>query len=71
MIKTNLLEGYRSHRELSLEIEQQLPLFIAARCVLGALWLAGRSATNPAVRQVASEWIQVNAKKVQNILTLT
>lgn len=68
VIKTNLLEGYRSHKELSLEIEKQLPLFIAARCVLGALWLAGRSATNPAVRQVTSQRIQVNARKVKDIL---
>jgi hypothetical protein len=37
-IKANLLAGYRSHRELSIEIETQLPLFIAARCILAVLW---------------------------------
>ncbi|KOP24254.1 hypothetical protein AMR41_21935 [Hapalosiphon sp. MRB220] len=67
-IKTNLLAGYRSHRELSIEIETQLPLFIAARFILGVLWLVGRAKTNLAVREDTAEWTQMYIRKVQDIL---
>lgn len=66
-IEANLLQGYRSIRELSVEIENQLSLFMAARYILLALYLAGKS-QEESIKQTALEYIPSYVAKLKDII---
>ena len=66
-IKTKLLQGYRKIAELSIEIENQLPLFIAARYIFIALYLAGKS-EEESIKQTALEYIPSYIEKLKDII---
>jgi Ser/Thr protein kinase RdoA (MazF antagonist) len=66
-IKSNLFKGYRTIKELSVEIENQLSLFIAARYILLALFLAGKS-EQESIKQTALEYIPSYVAKLKDII---
>jgi len=68
-IETNLLQGYRSIRKLSIDIENQLSLFMAARYICVALFLAGKSEQELTFKQTALESIPSYVAKLKNIVT--
>lgn len=67
-IKTNLLQGYRTIRKLSVEIENQLSLFIAARYICLAVYLAGKSEKESTLKQTALEYIPSYVAKLKDII---
>ena len=68
-IKTNLIKGYRTNREFSIEIENKLSLFIAARYICIALFLAGKSEQEATIKQTASKYIPSYLNKLKNVIT--
>ncbi|NJL79808.1 MAG: phosphotransferase [Richelia sp. SL_2_1] len=68
-IKTNLFQGYRTIKEISVDMENQISLFIAARYVFIALYLAGKSQTESTFKQTALERIPLYIEKVKDIIT--
>ena len=68
VIKANLFQGYRSIRELSIEIENKLSLFMAARYICVALFLAGKSEQEATLKQTALEYIPSYVAKLKNVI---
>ncbi|WP_414622156.1 phosphotransferase enzyme family protein [Calothrix sp. CCY 0018] len=66
-IKTSLIKGYRSIKELSIEIENKLSLFMAARYICLALFLAGKS-EEESIKQTALEYIPSYVAKLKDII---
>jgi Ser/Thr protein kinase RdoA (MazF antagonist) len=66
-IKANLLQGYRSIREFSIDLENKLFLFIAARYIFIALYLAGKS-EQESIKQTALEYIPSYVAKLKDII---
>ncbi|MEA5598729.1 hypothetical protein [Rivularia sp. UHCC 0363] len=66
-IKINLLQGYRTIKELSVEMENQLSLFMVARCIFLALYLAGKS-EQESIKQTALERIPLYIEKLKDII---
>jgi|GEM_PF-7100616 len=68
-IKTNLFQGYRTIKEISVDIENKILLFIAARYIFIALYLAGKSQTESTFKQAALERIPLYIEKLKDIIT--
>ncbi len=66
-IKSNLFKGYRTIKELSVEIENKISLFMAARYILLALFLAGKS-EQESIKQTALKYIPSYLAKLKNII---
>ncbi|MDY6900457.1 MAG: phosphotransferase [Cyanobacteriota bacterium] len=67
-IKTNLIQGYRTIRKFSDEIENKLLLFIAARYICIALFLAGKSEQESGFKETASKYIPFYIAKLKDII---
>ncbi len=67
-IKSNLLKGYRTIKELPVEIENKLSLFMAARYICLALFLAGKSEKEATLKQTALEYIPSYLAKLKDII---
>ncbi len=67
-IKQNLFQGYRTIRKFSVEIENQISLFMAARYICIALFLAGKSEQESAFMQTALEYIPSYLAKLKDII---
>ncbi|MBV6622912.1 MAG: phosphotransferase [Rivularia sp. (in: Bacteria)] len=67
-IKANLLQGYRSIRKISIEIENQLSLFMAARYICLALFLAGKFQQESGFKETALKYIPSYVAKLKDII---
>lgn len=68
-IKTNLLQGYRTIKQLSVEIENQISLFMAVRYIFVLLYLAGKSEQEATIKRTASSLIPSYLEKLKDIIT--
>ena len=66
--KSAIFEGYRSVKEISVEIESQLPLFIAARYLFLVLYLTGKSWEERFLQLTASKYIPIYIDKTKKIV---
>lgn len=67
-IKANLIKGYKTIRKISIDIENQLSLFIAARYICLTLFLAGKSEQESNLKETASKYIPSYLDKLKNII---
>lgn len=67
-IKANLFQGYTTIIKISDEIEDKLSLFLAARYICLALFLAGKSEQESSFKQTASEYIPSYVEKLKDTI---